>query len=270
MELGLLTKAQLRGPAFRRLHPDVYIGAEAEIDVETRVQALSVWSHDRGIIAGPLAALAYGADCQWEDPEIVLDQHCRRSPAGVLTRVDRLPEDEVDSRFGALLTSPARTAFDLARRSPLVEAVAAVDALAFREKFGADALRRVADRHPGARGLVQVRQVIDLMEPLAESLPETRLRLGLLERGVPPATAQLKVRLRTGKGTRLDLAWPEHMVALEYDGPEHRSISGQNRDAFDRARLGDLGWDIGVVTSAMVMDPRAFDELAARVLRKVT
>jgi G:T-mismatch repair DNA endonuclease (very short patch repair protein) len=59
------------------------------------------------------------------------------------------------------------------------------------------------------------------------------------------------------------------MVALEYDGPEHRTITGQNRDAFHRARLGDLGWEVVVVTSAMLADPVAFDELAARVLRKL-
>jgi very-short-patch-repair endonuclease len=59
------------------------------------------------------------------------------------------------------------------------------------------------------------------------------------------------------------------MVAVEYDGPQHRTIAGQNRDAFHRARVADLGWHVIVVTSAMLADPAAFDELATRVLRKV-
>lgn len=267
--IGLVTWDRLFGPDFLRLHPDTYVGVDTEIDVPTRVRALLEWSRDRGVVAGPLAAAALGADCPWEDAEIVLPQRCRRPPADVRARNDVLLPGEVTMRFGCPVTSEVRTAFDLARRTPHVEAVAAVDQLAFREQFGADDLLALVDRHPGARGLVAVRRVIERMDGRAESLPETRLRLGLLDRGVPPAVPQFRVRLRTGKGKRLDLAWPERMLALEYDGDEHRSITGQNVDAFDRARLGDLGWDVGVVTSAMVLDPHAFDELAARVLRKL-
>ena len=266
---GLLTKGQLRGPHFRRLRPDVFVGADAEVDLRTTISALSLWSRGHGVVAGPLAALAYEADCPWDDAEIVLPEHCHPAPADLTTRVDDLADDEVAERFGCRITSPVRTAFDLARRTPLVEAVAAVDALAHTARFGADRLATLVARHPGARGIVQVRTVLELMDRRAESLPETRLRLGLLDRGVPHAVPQFGVTLRTGERKRLDLAWPHAMVALEYDGPEHRTITGQNRDAFHRARLEDLGWNIGIVTSAMIGDPVAFDELAGRVLRKV-
>lgn len=269
MALGLLTKGELRGPRFRRLGGDVYVGAEAEVDTCVRVQALTVWSRERGIIAGPLAALAYGADCPWDDAEIVLAQHCHPRPTGVTTRTDRLRDEEIATRFGCRITSPVRTAFDLARRVPLVEAVSAVDALAHRTQFTPAHLDELAGHHRRARGIVAVRRVLSLMDPRAESLPETRLRLGLADRGVPPGVPQHRVTLLTGERKRLDLAWPTRMVALEYDGPEHRSVTGQNRDAFHRARLADLGWHVIVVTSAMLADPAAFDELAARVLRRL-
>jgi very-short-patch-repair endonuclease len=109
--------------------------------------------------------------------------------------------------------------------------------------------------------------VIELMDRRAESLPETRLRLGLLDRRVPPGVPQHRVVLLTGEHVRLDLAWPHAKVALEYDGPEHRTIAGQNRDAFRDGHLRDLGWDVTHVTSAMLLDAAAFDQLAGRVLR---
>jgi hypothetical protein len=266
---GRTTWTRLRGPDFRQLHPDVYVGVAAEQDMRMSIRGLRLWSQDLGIVAGPLAALAYEAECPWDDAELIMPGRAHPAPAGTRIRTDRLSPDEIAERFGCPITTPVRTAFDLARRAPLVEAVAAVDSLAYTCRFTSEHLRRLAAGHPRARGITQVRRVLELMDPRAESLPETRLRLGLLDRDVPPGVSQYRVRLLTGERKRLDLAWPEAMVALEYDGPGHRSITGQNRDAFHRARLGDLGWDIGVVTSAMIGDPAAFDELAARVLRKL-
>lgn len=265
-----MTWDRLLGPDFRRLHPDVYVGAATEIDTRVRVEALSVWSRERGVVAGPLAALAFGAECPWDDAEIVVSQHCRVPPSDEVTvRVGGLFATEIATRFGCKLTSPLRTAFDLARRGPLVEAVAAVDSLAHVTKFSAEHLRSLADTHPRARGIVAARRVIELSDGRAESLPETRLRVGLLERGVPPGVPQFRVTLLTGKRVRLDLAWPSRRLALEFNGPEHRTITGQNRDALRGGRLDDLGWEVVPVTSAMVLDPVAFDELAARVLRKL-
>jgi hypothetical protein len=267
---GVLTWDRLRGPDFIRLYPDTYVGADADLeDVRLRVQALHFWSNGRGVIAGPLAALAHEADCPWDGREVILGRRCRNPPDGVTVRVDVLEPGEREVVLGAHVTSPVRTAFDLARRSPLVEAVAAVDALGYKQEFTADDLRAVADAHPGVRGIAQVREVVGLMNPLAQSLPETRLRLGLLARGVPPAVCQHPVRLLTGRWVHPDLAWPHVKFALEYDGPTHRSIAGQNRDAFRDGDLYDVGWTVVRVPSAMVLDPVAFDRLAARVLRRL-
>jgi hypothetical protein len=266
---GLITWDRLLGPDFRRLRPDVYVGAATEVDTRVRVEALSVWSRGRGVVAGPLAALAFGAECPWEDAEIVIPQHCRVPPAEVTVRTGALGDGEIATRFGCRITSPLRTAFDLARREPLVEAVAAVDSLAHVSRFTAERLRSVAADHPRARGIVVVRRVIELMDGRAESLPETRLRIGLLHRDVPPGVPQFPVTLLNGYGARLDLAWPHRRLALEFNGPDHRTITGQNRDAFRTGRLDDIGWDILPVTSAMVLDPVALDELAGRVLRKL-
>lgn len=269
MARGLITWGRLRGPDFTRLHPDVYVGSDVEVDAWVRVRALRVWSRGRGIVAGPLAALAWEAECPWEDAELVVPSHVRSPAADVRPRVDLLPVDEFAPLYDCGVTTPVRTAFDLARREPLVDAIAAVDALAHACRLTADDLDCVAGRHPGVRESAQIRRVLELIDPAAESCMETRTRLALVLRGVPAPTSQFWVVLRTGKRVRLDLAWPEAKLAVEYDGPEHRTISGQNRDAFRDAGLDELGWDVQHVTSAMVLDARAADRLAARIARKL-
>jgi hypothetical protein len=271
---GLTTWDRLRGPDFVALARDVHVGAATEVGVRVRLQALDVWSRQRGVVAGPLAALAWGVECPWDDAELVLPGHWHPVPAGVGARSDTLRPEEVASRHGAAVTTPLRTAFDLGRREPLVEAVAAVDALAHACRFGPAELEAVAAHHPRARGLVGFRRVLALVDRRAESLMETRARLVFVLRGVPAPIPQYRVRLPGGKIVRLDLAWPDvppgrRKVAVEYDGPEHRTITGQNRDHFRDAALDALGWEVVHVPSAPVLDAVAADALAARIARKV-
>ncbi len=59
-------------------------------------------------------------------------------------------------------------------------------------------------------------------------------------------------------------ACPEH--ALEYDGAEHRTIQGQNRDNRRDAALRRAGWRVLHVSSQQVLDPHLADDLAREVL----
>ncbi|MEJ2887790.1 hypothetical protein [Actinomycetospora aeridis] len=159
----------------------------------------------------------------------------------------------------------------LRARRPLPDAVAAVDALARACGFGAADLAALVDAHPGSRGLVRVRRVVALMDPRAESLPESRLRVGLTLRGVPPPIPQYPVVLPSGKDARLDLAWPRPApgrppFALEYDGPDHRTPVRHGLDLERDSGLDDLGWDVVHVTGRQMAD---LDALAARVRRGI-
>jgi len=263
---GQVTRGRLQGPDFVPLLRDVFIGAEAEVDVGVRVRAVALRCGPDAVVAGPLAALAWNAECPWDDAEGVLPQDRRLSRDGVRLRRDRLHPAEVAVRFGVAVTSPARTAFDLARRaSPLVESVAAMDALGFACGVRARDLERLLRDHRGARGAVDLRRVIELMDPLAESLMETRIRLVFVLRGLPPPVSQYRVRLPDGRTARLDLAWPEHRVGVEYDGEEHRSPE-RHADDLDRDALcRDLDWTIHRVTGRQVY--RSPDATARRVAR---
>jgi very-short-patch-repair endonuclease len=71
----------------------------------------------------------------------------------------------------------------------------------------------------------------------------------LRDSGLPKPTQQYQVRVG-GQNFRLDLAYPEHKVALEYDGWEtHRSRSSFDSDR-KRDRLLQLdGWIVLRLTS---------------------
>lgn len=271
---GEVTWDRLAGPAFVRLLTDIYVGALAEVDVGTWVRAVALWGRGTGVVSGPLAARAFGAECPWDDREIIMPSSRHATSAEVGVRRDRLLAGEVGTRFGVAVTSPIRTAYDLARRGPLTEAVAAVDVVAHRCGLTAEHLLAAADAHPGGRGSVQVRRVVELMDPRTGWLMESRLRLTVVLRGVPAPIPQYEVRVRGGS-RYLDLAWPDvppgcRKLGLEYDGPTHRTITGQNRDLLRDADLDDAGWEIIHVGAIQVYDPRRADELAARVLSKVT
>ena len=118
-------------------------------------------------------------------------------------------------------------------------------------------------------------RVAELMDGRAMSLMETRARLGFVLRGVPAPIPQYEVTVADGSSRWLDLGWPKvpagrRKVGVEYDGPEHRTIAGQNRDQLRDAALDDAGWEIIRIGAAQIYDEALADALAARILRKIT
>jgi hypothetical protein len=69
-------------------------------------------------------------------------------------------------------------------------------------------------RHCGARGLVQLRQVVELMDGGAESPQESRTRLLLIRSGLRQPETQIVVNDEFGYPfARIDLGWTEWKVA---------------------------------------------------------
>jgi len=81
---GLLTSSQLRGRAWRRLFPDVYISADSEMNHLRWCEAAVIYAggHDRATISGRSAAYLMGVDLlPLGDPPVILTvpstSHCR-------------------------------------------------------------------------------------------------------------------------------------------------------------------------------------------------
>jgi very-short-patch-repair endonuclease len=175
----------------------------------------------------------------------------------------QLPDADVRTVRRRRCTAGLRTALDIARCEPLVEAVVALDVLLAQVVVGKGELAEAAVAgRGGARGVQRVRRAVALADGRAESPPESRLRVLLALAGLP-AVPQHTVRDAAGEFVaRVDLAYPDRRVAIEYDGAWHAE-SGQF--AKDRRRLNRLvaaGWTVLHVTAADMRNPEA---LVARI-----
>jgi very-short-patch-repair endonuclease len=114
-------------------------------------------------------------------------------------------------------------------------------------------LREVAAALSG-RGARRARQAVGLADPRAESQPESRLRVGLALAGLRPV-GQYVVKAEDGRFiARVDLAFPEAKIAIEYDGAWHATAAQLRKD---RRRLNALvaaGWRVLHVTAADMCD----------------
>ena len=77
---------------------------------------------------------------------------CGRPPTGIKVRNERIDAEDITTIGGVPVTTPERTAFDLARHLPRDLAVAHLDALARATGITAPRIHLLADRYPRARG----------------------------------------------------------------------------------------------------------------------
>jgi very-short-patch-repair endonuclease len=82
-----------------------------------------------------------------------------------------------------------------------------------------------------------------LADPRAESPMESRLRLLLVRAGLPPPVVQHEMVDEYGfVVARFDLAYPEAMLAIEYDGRGHRRREYSSDDRWRDGTTADAGW----------------------------
>ena len=240
---GALSRHELR-TQYRAVFPNVYLSGRIQPSLEQRIVAAWLWSNRKATVAGAAAAAMHGAKWIADDALVELVHVNARPPRGVLTRRDVLLGGETQSLNGRIVTTVERTAFDLGRRGGLRVAVARLDAVARATGFKVDDVLRIAKRHPGARGLRKLESALELVDPGAESPRESYLRLLLIDAGLPRPKTQIPVLGSDGIPLAyLDLGWEDRMVAVEYDGDQHRADRRQYvKDIRRQEMLQAMGW----------------------------
>lgn len=242
---GLLTRHELQR-WYRPIYPNVHVPRRQDLSLRDRAVGAWLWSKRKGTIAGAAASALHGA--RWVDDDVAIELiwKCARPPRGILTRHERIAEDETTWVGQLPLTTPARTAFDLGRHLPRRLAVARLDALLNATPMPIEDVMLLAKRYEGARGVKRLRAILPLVDGGAASPQETRLRLLFIDAGLPTPTTQIPVVDEHGRLVRiLDMGWENFMVAAEYDGDQHRTHRPQYvKDLRAMPKLARLGWDV--------------------------
>jgi len=201
-------------------------------------------------------SLAYGAP-DWQVPLGLVHMTDlfgagERTQASVRHHHGEVDVHDVTRRNGHWITTPVRTALDAASVLPRDAAVCTLDwfmneSLATRDELAAALERRTQWQHH-----LDVVMKLNAADARSESVGESRTRLLFQDHGLPNPVLQLD--LFESDGTfigRVDFAWPEQKVIVEFDGQvkyrENRRPGESIEDAVMREkrredRLRAQGW----------------------------
>jgi hypothetical protein len=175
--------------------------------------------------------------------DLVLHRHSPLLPVRRHGAVDVLDPAETAVRTAGLAANPPR-------------ALACLDA-ALRSAYTTPAeLAAVAgEAHIDRIGLI--RDLIPLADRRPESPPESWLRWLCHDAGFPPLVPQLSVQCAAGVWFRIDLAWPEIRLGLEYDGVQFHTGPALTAARHRYNALTAAGWTILSVTAPMLWSGRS-------------
>jgi hypothetical protein len=248
----VLTAGQLRSDAWVRLDHDVYADSRLESDHELACRAAVLRLPAAAAFAGPSAAYLLGVRhaARPIDPVHVVLPPSVRLPSRKRVRVHHveLSADDVDRASGLPRTSPTRTVWDLSTWLPPTSSVPIIDSLLGLGVVEMDALTEYIAGRRAQRGYRRSGQAVALADGRAQSAPESVLRVRLVLAGVPRPTVQLPVSVASIT-LHPDLAWPEYLVAMEYDGQWHDDPGQMHRDRRRLNKLIAAGWAVLHVTS---------------------
>lgn len=191
------TRAELRARIDRgqwvRVFQGVYRKAVTPPSPELRVEAARL-SMGLAALAAAYATAAelHGFAVLADQPTHVLGVRASRCNRLVVHR-DRVDPAELELIRGTVVTKAIRTAADLARTLPRMDALATLDA-ALGSGISRGAIADEIGKHTGRRGRRQAAELIELADGRAESPMESRARLRCIDAGLPRPSRNSRCR----------------------------------------------------------------------------
>lgn len=200
-------------------------------------------------------------------------QHPRGNGPGVVAHQQLVPGGELlRVRVGnsiVSITSLAQTVVDCARYFPPQQAVVIGDS-ALRRGVTVKQLSELLEASHVVRGSRRAKLLLPLLDGRCESAGESRTRLLMAHMRISQPQLQVDIQSRLGLH-RVDFAWPELKLALEFDGWGKYFNYAPTQDvvALERKRekvLGELGWRFIRVFWEDLADPVALELRIANAL----
>ena len=215
------------------------------------------------VVTGRSAAQVWGVrQGNVDDPVEILTPTQIRQVTGTVVHVGSIGPTVTTTRNGVAVSKPMHTAWEIARRFPMLEAVPWIDGLAYPREFQTSALLQYAALHMREFGSTRALRTLALCDWRAESPPESIVRTSLVLGGLPVPIPQYRIVIDQQFLARVDLAYPALQLALEYDGHWHADAEQLTRDRRRIRNLNAAGWYVYPITRH---DLRDLDALVAGV-----
>jgi very-short-patch-repair endonuclease len=250
--VGLTSRqVQLRARRGRlvRVRHGVYRVHGAPVTADQEAYAAALAAGPSAVVGGLSALALFGLTAAPKQPRLTVPPLASaRTPGAVVLRSPLTSSDR--TRVGPIpCTTVARALVEVARDLDQAALDELVDSAIHRQQTSTSAILRALRRAPSGWGRVGADKLRHAVQPWLgsvspESPGEARLLRRLTEWGLPEPRRQHQVELESGL-VRLDLAWPDQMVALEYDGEEFHGPRRLAADEQREAALRALGWWIG-------------------------
>ena len=242
----------------------VYVATQVPDSLGMRARALKLVVPDHGVVVDRTACWLHAVDAlprraAYEMPtlEIYSTAGSRTRRSGVSSGIRDLRPIDIEVIDGLRVTTKLRTACDVGRLVWRYDAIGALDGLA-RAGLSREELVDAVARFKGHRGVLQLRQLVAIIDPLAESMPESALRLHWHESDLPWPECQIWVHDDDGRPVfRIDVGHREVRYGVEYFGEEFHGEEEKDEDEARLAWLGRRGWSMDVFGKDQVygMDP---------------
>lgn len=266
-----VSKDQLCGRTYRRLHRGVYVERDRPADDERAIRAWMLALPADAALYGATAAAWYGLPVQASQTVqvIVPPGTVPRRRAG-LDPHEGLRAGEATVHRGVRITTPERTWLDLSLTLGDTELVVVGDAMVRR---GLTTPARLVEAAAARRrrGIVRARSLARLVRDRVDSPQETRLRLILTnDAGLPEPAVNPDVADEHGGWIgRPDLAYEDAKVAIQYEGDVHRITRKRWRSDIARDEvLGDHGWVVVRVTADDLHSPSRLCDRVRRAIHR--
>jgi hypothetical protein len=258
----MVTARQLKSGLYRRLFHNVY--ADPALPADHRLYVLGamlIIPHD-AVIAGRSAAAWYDADfAAVTDPVLVVvpPESSWRGPRGLRIHRSAVTPHEIRTIDNAeefvRLTTPMRTAWDIAALETTATAVGFLDRMVRAGHVHEESVRRMS--RPGQWRNARVTKTAPLVDGRSMSPPESWVRVACVRAGLPMPVPQFAVRAAGRWLGEVDLAWPEHRLIVEYEGAYHFDELQIVKDDRRYERFVAAGWRVIRLSAADLRDMAA-------------